>query len=192
MIEIDDKLISDEIIEKKFVCDLNACKGACCVSGDSGAPLEINEIKKIEENLEHFLPYLSEKSKEIIRRKGIAVKDDDGDWVTPIHENKGACVFVYYDENNIAKCSMEKAYYQGKSDFLKPISCHLYPIRISEFKNFTALNYHSWDLCKPACSCGEKLDVPVYKFLKNSLIRKFGEEFYQKLDAVYEWKQNNN
>lgn len=187
MISIDDKLISDLIFERKFVCDLSACKGACCVSGDSGAPLEEQEVKWLDENFDKFKSYITAEGLESIEENGKSVVDGDGEMVTPLLPNRGACAYVYFDETNVAKCSIEKAYLDGKIDFKKPISCHLYPIRINHYKEFDAVNYHEWDVCKPACKCGDKLDVKVYKFLKEPIIRKYGESFFKQLELTDSW-----
>lgn len=184
MIEIGNKIVSADIFTKHFVCDLQACKGACCVEGDSGAPLEKAELEIIKNNMDEVLPFMNQKGIETIEKFGLFVEDQwDGEMVTPLVENK-ECAYVVFDENGFTKCAFELAYLAGKTSFKKPISCHLYPIRVSEYKNFTALNYHKWDICKPACACGEKLKVKVYQFAKDSLIRKFGESFYHDLKEV--------
>lgn len=183
MIEIDDKLVSEEIFKEKFVCDLNACKGACCIEGDAGAPLNEDEAELIEANLEAIKPFMREEGIKAIEKEGIYYNDIDGQMVTTL-VNKKECAFVYFDNQGITKCAIEKAHREGKSNFLKPISCHLYPIRIKKLKYYDALNYDRWDICAPACACGSELNVPVYKFLKNPIIRKYGEDFYQKLEIV--------
>ena len=179
MIQVQDKIISSDIFEKQFVCDLNACKGACCVEGDSGAPL-LKEEKKILEDIYHKVkPYMRKEGITALENQGVGVYDSDGDLTTPL-VNNGECAFVTY-ENGISKCTIEKAYLDGKIDFRKPISCHLFPIRIKEYRDFDALNYEEIKICKPACECGEKLKVPVYAFLKEPLIRKYGEVWYKQL-----------
>ena len=183
MIEIDDKLISLDIFEKKFVCDLNACKGACCVEGDAGAPLKYEEIDIIEENLDAIKPYLRQEGLDAIEKTGIFYMDEDNEPVTTL-VNESECAFVYFDDNNITKCGIEKAHSEGKIDFKKPISCHLYPIRVAQLRKFQAVNYNQWHICKPACSCGAKLNVPVYKFLKEPIIRAWGETFFKELELV--------
>ena len=182
MIAIDKTLVSADILEKKFVCDLNACKGACCVAGDSGAPLLKEELPVLEAIVDKVKPYMVKKGVKAIEKHGAYVVDSDGDYTTTLVSEKGECAFVYFDDSNTAKCSIEKAYYEGKIDWKKPISCHLYPIRITEHKNYDAVNYDKWDVCKPACECGKKLDVPVYKFLKEPLIRKYGKAWYKQLE----------
>jgi hypothetical protein len=183
MIQIDDTLVSDELFSERFVCDLSACKGACCVEGESGAPLDVDEIDILEESLEQIKPYMRKEGLERIEETGVFTVDDDGEFVTPL-VNDRECAFVNFDSNGIAKCSIEMAYRDGKTNFPKPISCHLYPIRLTELKDFVALNYHYWPICDPARSCGAKLDVKVFRFLKGPIIRRFGEEYYDKLEAA--------
>ena len=181
MIIVDKQYLSDDIAEKFFVCDLNKCKGACCVEGgEMGAPLEDAELPIIEDAFEAVKPYLREEGKKAIAEQGIYVFDDDGDFSTPTI-NGAECAYVIYDEKGTLQCGIEKAYLDGKTSFRKPISCHLYPIRITEYEEFEALNYDQWDICDAACSLGENLGVEIYKFLKTPLIRKYGEEWYQKL-----------
>jgi hypothetical protein len=185
MIALGHTLISEDVFDKKFVCDLNACKGECCVSGDSGAPLSKKELKILDRIYPEVKPYMNEKGIAAVERQGNYVLDSDGDYTTPLVSEGAECAFVYFDEQQIAKCAIEKAYLEGKIDWKKPISCHLYPIRINEHRDYDAVNYHSWHICKPACECGKQLDVPVFKFLKEPLIRKYGEDWYQELDQVY-------
>ncbi len=182
MIAIKNTLVSEDIVERKFVCDLNACKGACCVIGESGAPLEKEELVIIDSVLEKVKPYMNEKGKRTLAKYGAYVIDHEGDYTTPLVSEGAECAFVYFDENNIAKCVFEKAYNEGVIDWKKPVSCHLYPVRVTKYKAYDAVNYHKWNLCKPACDCGKKLDVPVYRFLKEPLIRKFGKEWYKELE----------
>lgn len=184
MIAIEHVLLSDEVIEKHFVCDLNACKGGCCVDGDCGAPLTEDETKVLAEiypKIKHLLPseYVAE-----IEKQGTHTWDDEHGLVTPV-VNDGICAYGYTDEMGIVKCGIEKAWKEGLVDFQKPISCHLYPIRIKESEGFEMVNYEPRKtLCKPACKLGNKLKVPVYQFLKAPLVRKYGEEFYETLDAI--------
>ena len=179
MIQVDDKIISLDVFEKHFVCDLNACKGACCVEGDSGAPLLKGEEKILDDIYEKVKPYMRAEGITEIENQGVAVYDTDGDLTTPLVNNR-ECVFVI-DEKGISKCSIEKAYYAGEVDFKKPISCHLFPIRIKEYRDFDALNYEEIKICEPACKCGSELEVPAYAFLKEPLIRKYGEDWYKEL-----------
>ncbi len=179
MIKIEDKIISLDIFEKTFVCDLNICKGACCVEGDSGAPLDTDEVKILEEIYENIKPYMRKKGIKAIENQGLAVYDLEGDLTTPL-VNNCECAFVTF-ENGISKCAIEKAYSKGAIDFKKPLSCHLFPIRIKEYTDFHALNYQKLKICKPGCDCGNKLQVPLYAFLKEPLIRKYGEDWYGEL-----------
>lgn len=180
-----DTYISDDVIEKRFVCDLFKCKGACCVEGDLGAPLEEDELLLLEDNYEAIKPYMSEKGKLEVEKQGLFILDEEGDFSTTTINDR-ECVYAVYDQNKILKCSIEQAYREGKSTFRKPISCYLYPIRISKLKNGVALNYDKWEICKPACSNGEALKVEVYKFLKTPLIDRFGEEWYKDLEEIAE------
>jgi hypothetical protein len=186
MIAIDRTLVSEDLLEKRFVCDLNACKGQCCVAGDSGAPLDKEELPILESVLEQVKPYMNKKGLRALDKLGPYVIDGDGDYTTSLVSEGAECAFVYFDENKIAKCAIEKAYLEGKIEWKKPISCHLYPVRITPYKNYDAVNYSKWDICKPACECGKKLDVPVYKFLKEPLIRKYGKDWYKKLELSAE------
>ena len=186
MIAIDNVLISDEIVREHFVCDLNACKGGCCVDGDAGAPLSKAELKKIDEVYAGVLPYLNEESKAELQRQGRYVHDKEFGWVTPTIASK-VCVYGIKDNMGIVKCGIEKAYNDGKVAWKKPISCHLFPIRIqqSRDKKTDYVNYEPReDLCSAACTLGEKLKIPVYVFLKDALTRKYGTEFYETLEAT--------
>jgi len=179
MIQVEDKIISLDVFEKHFVCDLNACKGACCIEGDAGAPLLKEEEKILDEIYENVKPYMRKEGISEVENQGIAVYDADGDLTTPLINDR-ECAFVI-EESGISKCAIEKAYYDKKVDFKKPISCHLFPIRIKEYRDFDAINYEKIKICKPACECGSKLEVPVYAFLKEPLIRKYGEAWYKEL-----------
>jgi hypothetical protein len=182
MIIIDDTLISDEIYTESFVCDLPVCNGGCCVHGDAGAPLEKDETKTLDHIYEKVKPYLRPKGIEAIEKLGGWVKDIDGEFTTPLI-NKQECAYVFFDENNIAKCAIEKAWEEKQIEFKKPVSCHLYPIRITRYSNYDAINYHRWPICDCARTNGNKLDVKIYQFLKEPLIRKYGEDWYEQLDA---------
>ncbi len=173
MIAIGETLVSEDLIEKKFVCDLHACKGGCCVKGDYGAPLEDEEIGVLDEIYDKVKPYLTEKGRKAIEKQGRYIRYEKTEWVTPLIAGR-ECAYTIRDEHGIVKCGIEKAYYEGKIGFKKPVSCHLYPVRINKMKNSVeAVNYDRWSICKPACKLGESLKVPLYKFLKESLIRKF-------------------
>lgn len=183
LVEIGDKVVSTQIFERKFVCDLNACKGACCVEGDAGAPLTLEEVSIIEDDLDAIKPYMREEGLKAVEEQGVFYMDQDNEPVTTL-VNGAECAFVYFDDMGITKCSIEQAHLEGKTNFKKPISCHLYPIRVKQFNEFKALNYDHWAICAPACDCGEKLDVPVFRFLKEPLIRAFGGDFYSELELV--------
>jgi hypothetical protein len=189
LVEIKDKIVSTQIFERQFVCDLNACKGACCIEGDGGAPVTKEEIQIIEANLEKIRPFMRPEGIEAIEAQGVVYHDQDFEPATTL-VNGAECAFVFFDAAGIAKCAIEKAQREGHIDFPKPISCHLYPIRTKKFQDYTALNYEKWDICEPACACGEKLAVPVFKFLKEPLERAFGPEFYQELEKVAKELEN--
>jgi hypothetical protein len=181
MIQIGKTLISSDIKEQFFVCDLEKCKGACCVEGDLGAPVLPEELGDLEEVIDIVKPYLSADAIKTLEENGAYLLDEDGDFSTTTIDNK-ECAFAFYDEKNILKCSIEQANRDGKTKIKKPISCHLYPIRITKLHDdFLALNYERWHICSPACGLGQKLGVPVYVFLKDSLIRKFGADWYAEL-----------
>ncbi len=182
MIVIDNKTISDDIVDVQFVCDLNACKGACCVEGDFGAPLDESELKILDDIYEKVAPYLSEDGIKAIDKQGKYLFEKEiKSWCTPMVNGRG-CAWLNYDKNGIAMCGIEKAYNDGIIDFKKPVSCHLYPIRVTKHKNFDAVNYERWHICNAACKNGKALKVPVYKFLKEALIRKYGDDFYEALE----------
>lgn len=184
MLEIGRTIVSLDVLEKKFLCDILKCKGACCVEGDSGAPVtpeEVNVIKNIYPEVESYLP---EQQREEIRNQGFAVIDSDGDLVTPLLNNR-QCVYSI-EEHGILKCGIEKAFLEGKSGFRKPVSCHLFPIRITEYKRFDAVNYQQIDICKPGRECGKSEKLPLYVFLKEPLIRKYGEDWYAQLNYAAE------
>jgi len=185
MFQIKNALVSEEIIEKDFVCNLNACKGACCVDGEAGAPLEEEETEILVDIYVKVKPFLTKAGIAAIEEDGAFVKGEDGEWETPL-VNKNECAYVIYDANAVAKCGLEEAYNAGATKWKKPISCHLYPIRTKAYSTFTAVNYHKWEICDPACSLGAELKVPIYKFVKESLIRKFGAEWYAELEEVAE------
>lgn len=184
MIAIDNVLLSDDVVEAKFVCDLHRCKGGCCDDGDAGAPLEKEEKAILDEIYETVKPYLTAEGRAEIERQGRYVYDAEFGWVTPT-VGGGICAYGLRDEKGIIKCGIEQAYYDGKVQWKKPISCHLFPIRLVETKHGTYANYEPREgLCNPACSLGKKLKMPVYQFLKEPLIRKFGKEFYSVLEKV--------
>ena len=187
MIIIDKTVISSDVEKEFFVCDLEKCKGACCVEGDLGAPLEEDELDEIDSVIEEVRPYLSPKAIKVLDEEGGYLIDEEGDYSTTTIDGK-ECAFAFYDDRHILKCAIEQAWKDGKTHFRKPISCHLYPIRITKLDDYEALNYDRWDICAPACSNGSRLGVPVYKFLKEPLIRKYGSEWYDRLCESIEQK----
>lgn len=189
MIQIDDTIISVDCLTEKFCCDLEACKGECCIEGDAGAPVELEEVEALEEALPVVWPMLSASAQAVIDRQGVVYTDEEGDLVTSIVNGKD-CVFTCYGEDGTCYCALERAYREGKTSFYKPISCHLYPIRLKKVGDCVALNYNRWNVCKMAVVKGRQLDLPVYRFLKAPLIRRFGEAWYAELEsAVEELKQ---
>lgn len=184
MIAIDNVLISDDVVQAKFVCDLHKCKGGCCEDGDAGAPLEKEEKQILDENFNVIKPYLTREGLQEIERKGKYLYDREFGWVTPTVNGK-ICAYGFRDSQGIIKCAIEQAYYDGKLAWKKPISCHLYPIRIARSKEYIRVNYEPREtLCNPACGLGKKLKVPVYQFLKEAITRKFGADFYDALHQV--------
>ena len=193
MIAIDNVLISDAIIEDQFVCDLNKCKGGCCVDGEAGAPLEDAELQELDAVYDAVLPYLTEESRQQLEKQGRYVFNQEFGWVTPTIDSK-ICVYGITDKNGIVKCGIEQACNDGKIGWRKPISCHLFPIRIKQSRNKKNeyVNYQPReDLCSAACSLGKKLKVPVYVFLKDAITRKYGSTFYETLEATAKFKEAN-
>ncbi len=185
MFQLGKTIVSEDIIEKDFMCNLTACKGACCIDGDAGAPLEKSELKILEEIFPKVKPFLRKEGLASIEKKGLYTTNDLGEHETPLI-NGADCAYVIIDEKDVAMCAIEEAYNQGEISFKKPISCHLYPIRIQDYNEFSAINYHKWEICDDACSLGKELKVPVYKFIKQALIRKFGEAWYSELEEIAE------
>ena len=180
LISIDNTIVSDDLISKEFVCNISKCKGECCVAGEAGAPLEIDEVTFLQKNYSKIKPFLNQKGIKSIESQGVYVKGIDGDLETPLVEGK-ECAYTVFSDTGIASCGIEKAHQQGVIDFQKPISCHLYPVRIQHYEKITAVNYHGWSICSEACSLGESLKTPVFVFVKKALIRKFGERWYFEL-----------
>jgi len=183
MFQLGKTIISEALLENEFVCNLSACKGACCVNGDAGAPLEEDETEILVDVFSKVKPYLRPEGLAVIADQGAFVKGEDGEWETPLVEGS-ECAYVIYDDKEVAKCGIEEAYNQGAITWKKPVSCHLYPVRIKEYTELTAVNYHTWEICDPACSLGATLKVPVYKFVKEALVRKFGLDWYKELSIV--------
>ena len=180
MLIVGNAILSESIVEEHFVCDLLKCKGACCVEGDLGAPLQEEELSLVAENLSAIMPYLTIEGKKVIEKEGFYLEDWEGDYSTTTVNGK-ECVFAITNKQGILSCGIEKAWLDGKSSFQKPISCHLYPIRVSKYGENEALNYHHWDICQPACNNGETLKIPLYQFLRNALVRKYGMKWYELL-----------
>lgn len=190
MIEIDGKIVSIDLLTECFSCDITKCKGICCVDGNSGAPLKPDEVDMLEEGYEAYKPYLKPEGVKAIGKQGFFVVDADGDLTTPLI-NDSECAFSF-EENGITLCAVERAWREGKLAFRKPISCHLYPIRVAEFRNGTVgLNYHRWNVCASAVACGKSKGIPVYKWLKAPIERRFGEDFYKALEEAEKFIREN-
>ncbi len=185
MLQIGKAIISLDVLQKEFCCDIEKCKGACCVDGDSGAPLTPEEATIIETLYPDFEDYLSEENKAEIEKQGFSVTDSDGDLVTPIVGNN-ECVFTFTDERGITKCAIERAYFDKKTSFRKPVSCHLFPIRITVYKRFEAVNYQQLDICQSGRICGKIQGLPLWKYLAEPLTRQYGSEWYEELKYAAE------
>ncbi|HTD41333.1 MAG TPA: DUF3109 family protein [Mucilaginibacter sp.] len=185
MIEVGSVLVHEDVVKENFVCNLNKCKGACCLEGDSGAPLNHDELHILDEIYPKVKPFMTAKGIATIEENGTYVTDFEGDYTTPCVDTNKECAYVVW-ENGITKCAIEKAYEQGVIDWKKPISCHLYPIRITKYPEFDVLNYDRWSICSPACTFGNELKVRVHEFLKGPLIRKYGEDWYKELEEAVE------
>ena len=183
MIEVGSVLLHEDVVNENFVCNLNKCKGACCVEGDAGAPLEVAELDILNDIYPKVKPFMTAKGIKTIEKNGTFVKDPEGGYTTPCVDINKECAYVIW-ENGITKCAIEKAFENGAINWRKPISCHLYPIRITNYPEFDVLNYESWKICSPACSFGKELKVRVYEFLKAPLIRKYGEDWYIELEET--------
>lgn len=183
MFQIGKTIVSEEIIKKDFLCNLSACKGACCIAGDAGAPLEEKETLILDEIYPKVKPFLRKEGIEAIEQQGKWVIGEDGEFETPLIHGED-CAYVTFDTKGIALCGIEEAYNQGEIDWKKPVSCHLYPVRVQDYSQFAAVNYHHWYICDDACTLGKELQVPVYKFVKEALIRKFGEDWYMELEKT--------
>lgn len=190
MIQIQDTILSHDIFEEHFICDLCKCKGQCCVEGESGAPITLEERTQIQSILPEILDDLSPAAREVIDEQGISYVDHDGELVTSLVKGR-ECVFAYYDEHGICKCAIDTAYREGRIPVQKPISCHLYPIRLNEYDQFTAVNYHRWSVCQPAVKKGRAEGLPLFRFLKEPLIRKFGEEWYREVCEAADMLKNS-
>ncbi len=182
MFQLNKTIISEEIFEKEFVCNLSACKGACCVDGDAGAPLDEAETKILADIYPKIKPFLRPEGIKAIEEQGTHTVSEFGELETPLIDGKD-CAYVIFDKDT-ALCGIEQAYNEGIVDWKKPVSCHLYPIRVKEYSDFSAVNYHKWHICSDACELGKELGVPIYKFVKEALVRKFGEEWYSELEKI--------
>jgi|TARA_R100000479_G_scaffold28896_1_gene11391 hypothetical protein len=185
MFQLGKAIISEDIIEKEFVCNLSACKGACCIEGEAGAPVTEDETEILKEIYPKVKPFLRPEGIQSIKEQGTYIKTAQGELETPLVNGK-ECAYVTFTENGTASCGIEDAYNAGEVDFRKPISCHLYPVRIQDYSEFSAINYHRWPICDDACTLGKELQVPIYKFVKDALIRKYGEDWYTELEKVAE------
>ena len=185
MFQLGKTLVSEDIIEKDFVCNLSACKGACCIDGEAGAPLDENEVEILQEVYPKVKPFMRQKGIDAVEAQGVSITTPDGELETPLINNAD-CAYVIFNEKGTALCAIEEAYNQDLIDWKKPMSCHLYPIRVQDYSEFSAVNYHKWGICDDACTLGKELQVPVYKFVKQALIRKFGEDWYAELEKVAE------
>ncbi|RAV29695.1 DUF3109 family protein [Sinomicrobium soli] len=183
MFQLGKTIVSEDILEEDFVCNLSACKGACCVDGDAGAPLDQEETALLDRIYPDVKPYLRKEGIAAIEAQGTHILGEDGEWETPL-VNGSECAYVTFDDKGTALCGIEQAYNEKKISWKKPVSCHLYPVRVKEYSQFSAVNYHKWYICDDACSLGKELNVPVYKFVREALIRKFGTEWYEELEEV--------
>ena len=183
MVQIQDVVVSLDVFRGKFLCDLDACKGACCVEGDAGAPVTLDEILELEQILPEIWDDLCPEAREVIDSQGVAYADPEGEMVTSIVKGKD-CVFTLRDSYGHCLCAIEKAYREGRCGFMKPISCRLYPLRVADFGDIRAVNYHRWEICKSAVLAGKKHDMPLYRFLKEPLIERFGQDWYDEMLTV--------
>ena len=183
MFQLGKTVVSEDIIKHDFVCNLNACQGACCVDGDAGAPLEKDETRILKELFPKIKPFLRKEGLRAIEEQGVFITTGNGEFETPLVSGAD-CAYVNFNDQGIAMCAIEEAYNQGEVNWKKPLSCHLYPVRVKEYSEFSAVNYHRWQICDDACSLGKELQVPIYKFVKEALIRKFGADWYEELEKV--------
>lgn len=183
MFQLGKTIVSEDLIEKEFVCNLTACKGVCCIEGEAGAPVTEEEIEILKTIYPTIKPFLRPEGIAAIDQQGTHVANEWGELETPLVEGN-ECAYVTFTDKGIASCGIEDAYNAGVIDFRKPVSCHLYPVRIQQYSEFAAVNYHKWSICNEACTLGRNLKVPVYKFVKEALIRKFGKDWYEELEKV--------
>lgn len=185
MFQLGKTIVSEDIIEEEFVCNLSACKGQCCIDGEAGAPLDKEETQILEDIYPKVKPFLRKEGIKTIEEQGTWITSDFGELETPLIDGAD-CAYVIFDEKGTALCAIEEAYNQGEVDWKKPVSCHLYPVRVKDYSEFAAVNYHKWEICDDACSLGKELQVPIYKFVKQALIRKFGQHWYDELEKLAE------
>lgn len=183
MFQLGETIVSEDIIEKDFTCNLSACKGACCIDGDEGAPLEKEEVEILQEIYPKIKPFLRQDGINVIEKQGVFVTNEENELETPL-VNDANCAYVNFDDRGIAFYGIEEAYNQGEISRKKPVSCHLYPVRVKDYSEFSAVNYHKWQICDDACKLGKELQIPIYRFVKDALIRKFGEDWYMELEKV--------
>lgn len=189
MLQIEDTIVSLSLIEKKFVCDLSACKGSCCRYGDTGAPVTADEAAALERIRADLWPFLRSEGKRAIEMQGTSLRDFEGELVTPLIGNE-ECAYTVMDDD-VYKCGIETAFNTGAVDFRKPLSCHLFPVRVKQYSTFRAVNYEEWPICKPGADCGTEKNVELYLFLREPLIRAFGQEWYDGLHwAAGEYGKN--
>lgn len=191
MFQIGKTIVSEEIIQKDFVCNLSSCKGACCIAGEAGAPLEESEKEILNAIYPKVKPFLRKEGIEAIEAQGTSVIGEDGELETPLIDGAD-CAYVTFDNRGTALCGIEEAYNHGEIPWKKPVSCHLYPVRVQDYSEFSAVNYHHWYICDDACELGKELQVPVYKFVKDALLRKFGKDWYEELEKVAEKIKNSS
>ena len=187
MFQLGKTIVSEDLLGQEFSCNLKACKGACCVHGDAGAPIEKEEAEILKEIYPKVKPYLRPEGIQAIENQGVFVTSKQGDLETPL-VNGAECAYVVFDDNQTALCGIEQAHNQGKINWKKPISCHLYPVRVKSYSEFSAVNYHKWQICSSACTLGQELKMPVYRFVKQALIQKFGQDWYDTLEKMAESK----
>ena len=183
MFQLGKTIVSENILSNDFACNLSACKGACCVDGDAGAPLDKEETQQLQSIYPKLKSYIRQEGIEAIENQGVFVTTEDGEFETPLIDGAD-CAYVIFDEHQTALCGIEEAYNQGDIDWKKPVSCHLYPVRVKDYSEFSAVNYHKWHICDDACSLGKELQIPIYKFVKEALIRKFGPQWYEELEKI--------
>ncbi len=183
MFQIGKTLVSEALFEQAFTCDLLACKGACCVKGEAGAPLEQDEIEQLKTHWQEVRPYLTKEGIAALEHQGTAIQNAFEEWETPLIDGK-ACVYINYDHKGIAQCGIEQAHRAGATKLQKPISCHLYPVRVKNYSAFVAVNYHEWTICASGCDLGTALKRPLYEFVKDALVRKFGQQWYNALQKT--------